>query len=363
MAKAPDHHEKHGHDEKAHKHDEKHDAHKHEAPKHDEKAPPQTDHVPAALDKDSPQGREAQERLKTDEEVKHEEAAKREALPDLAEEDRGRIAQQTGRQNPTTSEIDLEKAESGGVAVPESPPVIEDSGKKRQKDPEPTILEQISADAAAQAAGTPLGGGSPPSERTDSLDQSFEFGLTPDPDVFLVPEPVKLTKGQIGGLQKEGLEAYLFGERVRHDAAGRRWDFRREPVDDLWSLMIRVQIGPMLLAKGGITLDRIPTADGEHYLLQVVEAMAEQASEHQRTALAEQKKLIHERETTAKADEKRQREMAEAEKRAQDKPDEVDHRAHRIAQEEAEAHAEAAQAAPAEKAWKDPPKDDGRRRS
>jgi hypothetical protein len=145
----------------------------------------------------------------------------------------------------------------------------------------------------------------------------------PDPAVFEIPEPGRLTKGQVEGLQKEGIEAYLFGERVRHDAAGRRWHFQREQVDSLWNLMIRVQLGPVLLVKGGLPLDRIPSAEGEHQLMGVIEAMAEQASLRQAELRHVQQKTAreqaHERHEAERAQEKADHEREKQEKAAAEK--------------------------------------------
>jgi hypothetical protein len=117
-----------------------------------------------------------------------------------------------------------------------------------------------------------------------------EFSLVPDPHDYLVPDPPKLTKGQVEGLAREALEAYWYGVRVREDAGGRRWDFRRLAEDGRWALVIRVQIGPLLLGKSGISLDRVPSAEGERELLALVERMAVSIGEAQTAAVAEQKK-------------------------------------------------------------------------
>ena len=115
--------------------------------------------------------------------------------------------------------------------------------------------------------------------------------VTPDPAVFEFPEVKALTKGQVEGLQKEALEAYLFGQRTRYDANGRLWNMRREAVDDVWRLEISVSLGGVLLGETGLPLDRLPSAEGEHQLLGVVEALAETVEQAHRDICAEQKKL------------------------------------------------------------------------
>lgn len=121
-------------------------------------------------------------------------------------------------------------------------------------------------------------------------------GETPDPAVFEFPEPRKLTKGQITGLCAEGLEAYMFGQRTRYDANGRLWNMRREAVNDLWQLTITVSLQGVLLGQGGLPLDRLPSAEGEHQLIELIEGMAGGVERAHRDIYAEQQKLLHGRE-------------------------------------------------------------------
>jgi hypothetical protein len=91
---------------------------------------------------------------------------------------------------------------------------------------------------------------------------------------FDVPQPRKLTQGQVEGLCREALEAYLFGQRTRYDANGRLWNMRRATINDLWQVELSVSLGGVLLCEGAIPLDRLPSADGEHQLIALVEYMA-----------------------------------------------------------------------------------------
>ena len=118
--------------------------------------------------------------------------------------------------------------------------------------------------------------------------QPEQIGVTPDPATYLLPPAEKLTEGQIGGLGREALEAYWYGARTRHDRADRLWEFRREAVAGLWSLTIRVTIGPMLLAEASIPLDRLPSADGEHEVLKLVENLSMVAQQRHEAARKEQ---------------------------------------------------------------------------
>lgn len=124
----------------------------------------------------------------------------------------------------------------------------------------------------------------------------------PVPAVFTVNEPHKLTKGQIGGLCAEGLEAYMFGQRTRHDAVGRLWNMRREAVNDCWQLVITVSIGGYWLAEGALPLDRLPSAEGEHQLIALIEGMAGTVERAHRDIWAEQQKQLSGRSTSAAED-------------------------------------------------------------
>ena len=116
-------------------------------------------------------------------------------------------------------------------------------------------------------------------------------GRTPDPVQSPVPNPKPLTQGQLEGVSRDGLEAYMFGQRTRHDAAGRLWNMRREAVADRFQLKISVSYGDALLVEGGIPLDRLPSADGEHQLLILIESLAEQAHDAQAALHVAQQKL------------------------------------------------------------------------
>ena len=179
-------------------------------------------------------------------------------------------------------------------------------------------------------------------------------GPIPNPAAFTFPEPVKLTKGQITGLCTEGIEAYLFGQRTRYDAGGRVWEMRREAVDDIWCLTIRVSLGNYLLAEAALPLDRLPSADGEHQLIELIEAMAGRIHERQHEVVAEQKKLAKEAEAAAKEEAEAAHKAAAAETREAHKhaPKEAeqDYREGAIRRERQEAQAEHDQATPVEKA-------------
>jgi hypothetical protein len=119
--------------------------------------------------------------------------------------------------------------------------------------------------------------------------------------VFAVPEPRKLTDGQVEGLAKEALEAYLFGQRTRYDANGRLWDMHRMVGDDsLWRLELVVSLGGVELTRAAMMLDRVPSAEGEHQLIELVEAMCGQVHDLQAHWVSEQAKLQKARDSEPK---------------------------------------------------------------
>ena len=96
-----------------------------------------------------------------------------------------------------------------------------------------------------------------------------------------VPEPKSLMKGEIAGLGTEALEAYGYGERMRWDSNGRKWEFTREARDTAFRLNIRVSLEGVWLCEEGLALDRIAGTDGEDALKALVERLAEDADRAQ----------------------------------------------------------------------------------
>jgi hypothetical protein len=89
-----------------------------------------------------------------------------------------------------------------------------------------------------------------------------------------LPDYRPLSNGEIGGLGIEALEGYVYGERLRFDSSGKKWEFIRSAEDDQFRLTIRVSIGPVVLAERALPLDRIAGKEGEERLLALVEEIA-----------------------------------------------------------------------------------------
>jgi hypothetical protein len=138
---------------------------------------------------------------------------------------------------------------------------------------------------------------------------------------FDIPEYKALSRGEIGGLMQEGLEAYRYGERTRFDTGGKRWTFRREAVRDQFRLLVTVSIGGYLLGEGGIGLDRLAGVEGEDALMALVDFLAQDTVKVAQQAREDQKKLRSEaekaREDQAKADAKAAREAEKADEKAE----------------------------------------------
>jgi|SRR5579864_5766041 len=214
--------------------------------------------------------------------------------------------------------------------------------------PEPTAVSGLFDWEDAEGGPVPLAPG--PDETPATLPSEASL----DPAQYEVPEFVKLTPGQVGGLCKEALEAYLFGQRTRWDAAGRFWDMRREAVDTQWCLTIRVSLGGALLLQAGMPLDRLPSAEGEHQLCDLVESMVEQVNAAQTALRAEQQALLKDRERQAEANEKAAKKQAKAEAEAAHDRNEVDERARDIQLEQATAEKQRAEKTPTEQGWTAP---------
>jgi hypothetical protein len=94
---------------------------------------------------------------------------------------------------------------------------------------------------------------------------------------FTIPAYRASTPGEVGGLGIEALEGYAYGERVRFDSQGRRWDFVREVFGNEFRLSVRCSIGGIELCSASMPLDRVASKEGEEALLGLVERMVGEA--------------------------------------------------------------------------------------
>lgn len=111
---------------------------------------------------------------------------------------------------------------------------------------------------------------------------------------YPMPDYRPLSNGEIGGLGIEALEGYVYGERLRFDSGGKKWEFFRSVEDDRFRLTIRVSVGPVVLCEASMTLDRIAGKEGEEQLLALVERLAVESVAVAKKAKAYQEKMMSE---------------------------------------------------------------------
>lgn len=106
---------------------------------------------------------------------------------------------------------------------------------------------------------------------------------------FALPDYKALSNGEVGGLGAEALEGYFYGERTRYDTGGKKWLFLREHAANAWRLLVRVSVGPLVLAETTMPLDQIASKEGELRILTLVERVAVESTAVAKVARARQK--------------------------------------------------------------------------